>query len=233
MIKKQFQLPITDSRDKPEPAQQFALAEQLKSDKTVEVLTTAHRLLGSYSAVTPKDITVKIVDGVVGEGTARGTVVEIQMPNTERGIEQLEGQLGSLLEAVPQADRREKCQEILLSLISSTILHEGLHTLINSRPESKLATDFERISGLENTQGVISTLLDEGLTYAIQGIYAGEVEPLGNLTPRVRDSDNPDLRRRKILGEKLRPKVKEYLDEKRTLDNEFLTFASGELKDIL
>ena len=61
-------------------------------------------------------------------------------------------------------------------------------------------------------------------------IWAPSVEPLGSLAPVVRESDEEDVRQRKELGVRLRPKVEEYLNAGKVIDEEFLKFAGEEIQ---
>lgn len=233
MKTQQFQLQVIDSRKEPNAGQQFALTERLKVDEVGRNLRDAKRLLGTYSTTELKELSVNIIEGKIGEGTIKGTTIEVQMPQAEESIREMEEMLKSLLDGISPEDRNAKCKEIFLALTSSTILHEAVHGLLDSKPGSRFANDFERASGLENTEGKISTLLDEGIAYVIQGMNAKKVEPLGSLAPMAKNSDSLDVKQRKILGEKLKPKVAEYIQQERTVDNEFFLFASDALKEVL
>lgn len=227
-----FQMQVEDTRKEKDPGQQFALTEGLRADEVDLALLKAKRFLGVYSSVEPNNLSVRIVDGRVGEGTIQGAVIEVQLSPRGQAIAEMKSVLGPILEEVQVEDRDAKSEEIVLALFASTVLHEGVHCLINSRPDSLFARDFEEVSGIENENGEISTLLDEGIAYAVQGIYAPVVEPLGSLAPSAKETDSDKVRLRKDLGEKLRPKVKEYFDHERVIDNEFFSFAASAMKDL-
>ena len=226
-------LKVNDSRKKRDADQQLALAERLKFDNVAIALTKIKALLGDYSPIEPSSLEVTITDGNLGEGTIKGTTIEVQIPPTDEANEQLWAQMGALLENIPEENRPNKYKEILMALSASTILHEGTHGLLDSKPNSKLAIDFERISGLENIKGKVSTLLDEGITYAIQTEFAPKIEPVGNLAPLAKGTDAIEVSQRKILGEKLTSKVKEYIEQGKAIDEEFLSFASDRIKEVL
>lgn len=129
-----------------------------------------------------------------------------------------------------EEERNGRSSELVMALSSSTILHEGVHGLLDSKPGSKFAQDLERVSGLKDESGSKATLLDEGIAYAIQGVYAPSVEPLGSLSPIPRDDERGEVKMRKELGVRLRPKIEEYLKTNRQMDDELLAFASEQLK---
>lgn len=189
--------------------------------------------MGNYSSVEPESLEVKIVDGKIGEGTIQGTTVEVQMPRAEEAVKELKQSIGNLLENIPPEDQHQKYQEILLAITSSTVLHEGTYGLIDSKPGSRLATALEKVSGIENQQGRVITLLDEGIAYAVQGVFAKDVKPLGSLAPAIKDTDDPVVKQRKMLGEKLRPKVEEYISQGKSVDEEFLAFVAEKLRGVL
>jgi len=91
----------------------------------------------------------------------------------------------------------------------------------------------EELSGIENIEGKISTLLDEGIVYAIQEIYAPEIKPIGSIAPRINENDREDVKMRKELGHRLRPIVENYLNLGKSMDRNFIAMASQELKEIL
>lgn len=227
-----FQIRVDDTRKKKDTSQQFALSERLKIDKVDLALLDTKGFLGKYSAVEPNDLSVRIMGGKLGEGTIQGTVIEIQLPPQDQAIAEMRTMLESILEDIPGEKRDAKCKEIILASSASTVLHEGIHGLLDSKPSSHFAHDFEETSGIQNKNGEIATLLDEAIAYAIQGIYAPEVDPLGKLTPSSKETDHNEVGLRKDLGEKLRPKVEEYLEEKKTIDSEFFSFAGLAMRDL-
>jgi len=96
--------------------------------------------------------------------------------------------------------RKIKTSDVLsTALTASTALHEGVHGLLDSRPGSKFVSEFEAVTGFPNEQGRASSLLDEGIAYAVQGIYAPDVEPIGSLAPVARETDQREVRQRKLL----------------------------------
>jgi len=156
-------------------------------------------------------------------------IIEIQLPNDEIAIAELKSGLGTILETVTEDEKDTKCREIINASCTSTALREGIRGLLDSKPGSQFAQDFESVSGLSNEHGRESTLLAEGIAYAIQGIYAPDVQPLGSLAPVSGEGERADVIVRKKLGETLRPKVKEYLEAGKNLDGGFLSFASEEI----
>ncbi len=227
-----FQIQVEDAREEKDAGQQYALTERLRTDKIDLALSETKKFLGKYSTVEPNSLSAQIIEGKIGEGTIKGTTIEIQMPPKEQSISEMKSMLGSILEKIPEEERDAKCEEIILALCASTILHEGAHGLINSQPDSDLAHDFEEITDIENINGDISTLLDEGIAYAVQAVYAPEIQPLGSLAPTAKESENENVRFRKKLGERLRPRIQEYLDQEKSADNEFLSFAASVIKNL-
>jgi hypothetical protein len=219
---------VTDSRKSPDANQAKNISEQIKTDSIIDSLQDSKKFLGKYSTKSPQELTINIVDGNLGEGTVKGTQIEIQMPSQTDAIRGIQKSLEPLFSDMSE----QAAGELVLALATSTILHEGVHGIFDSTPSSKLAADYERVSETKNTNGEVVTLLDEGITYAIQGRYAREVQPLGSLAPRINEQDNPLVKKRKALGEKLKPKVNEYIDTGKEIDDEFLAFASQQIKGL-
>lgn len=220
-----FNMSIKDVRDVKDASQQFALSERLKKDNVDVSLVQTHKFLGEYSGNNPQDFSVQLVDGKIGEGTIKGNVIEIQQPGREQAILETRSFIEPLLKDVKVGDKDKVAEELATALTASTVLHEGVHGMLDSKPGSKFASDFEAVTGFLNEQGRASTLLDEGIAYAIQGIYAPEIEPIGSLAPVARYTDERAIRQRKLLGEKLKPLVKEYIDDGKSIDTEFFKKA--------
>lgn len=227
-----FNMRVDDARQSKDAAQQFALSERLKTDKVDLALVQAHKFLGEYSGNNPQDLSIQLVDGKIGEGTIKGKVIEIQLPSREQAISETRGFIEPLLKGVEDENKDKVAEELATALTASTALHEGVHGMLDSRPGSKFASDFEVVTGFPNEQGRASTLLDEGIAYAVQGIYAPDVEPIGSLTPVARETDEREVRQRKVLGEKLRPVVKEYLDAGKSIDADFFEIAKEAIIDV-
>ncbi|MBU0708950.1 hypothetical protein KJ596_04370 [Patescibacteria group bacterium] len=217
---------VTDSRKSPDANQAENISEQIETDSIIDSLQDAKNFLGKYSTKSPQELSVKIVEGILGEGTVKGTQIEIQMPSQTEAIrglqESLEPNFGEVSE--------QESDELVLASATSTVLHEGVHGILDSTPTSQLAVDYERVSGTPNTNEDVVALLGEGIAYAIQGCYAREVQPIGSLAPRINEQDSPEVKKRKALGEKLKPKVNEYIDAGKEIDDEFLAFASQQIK---
>ncbi|MFZ3068883.1 MAG: hypothetical protein WA052_01020 [Microgenomates group bacterium] len=225
-----LKFPIEDMRQDGDSVQVFLLTERLKTDEVDLALGKVKRLFGDYSPIETKDLSIKLTDGRVGEGQQIGNgVIEIQLPKDEEAINEMKLALGTALQGVEENEKDAKCREIINATCASTVLHEGVHGLLDSKPGSKFAQAFERISGLENEHGKDSTLLDEGIAYAVQGIFAPEIQPLGSFAPVVREGEREEVVNRKRLGEIIRPKVKEYLDFNKTIDDDFFNFAAQEM----
>lgn len=221
-----FNMRVDDARQSKDAAQQFALSERLRSDNVDLALVQAHKFLGGYGGINPQELSIQLVDGKIGEGTIKGKVIEIQQPGREQAISETRGFIEPLLLKDIKDENIDKvAEELATALAVSTALHEGVHGMLDSRPGSKFASDFEAVTGFPNEQGKASTLLDEGIAYAIQGIYAPDVEPIGSLAPVARETDEREVRQRKVLGEKLKPMVQEYLDESKSIDADFFDRA--------
>lgn len=225
---KRFKFQISDAREKPDPGQELALAERLEADEVDIALQETKEFLGDYSQTDPPELSIKMIEGNLGQGTIRDKVIEIEMPAMDKAIDRLQEILQPRFEELSG----EQCREIFLALCASTSLHEGIHGLLDSTPGSKFARDLERVSGIKDPGGERSTLLDEGIAYAAQGIYAPKIEPVGSLAPRAKETDEEIVKKRKRLGERLRPKVTEYLEEKKTIDESFLFFATQSLSEV-
>lgn len=227
-----FNLQIEDGRQGKDAYWQFALAERLKAGRVDLALLQTHKFLGEYTTKHPQDLSIKLVDGNIGEGTINGSIVELQLPSREQAITETRGFIEPLLKDASQENKDKIAGEIATALTASTALHEGVHGLLDSRPGSKFSSDFERVTGFPNQQGRASTLLDEGIAYAIQGIYAPDVEPIGSLSPVARETDEREVRQRKVLGEKLRPIIQECIDNGKSIDTDFFETARQAIIEI-
>jgi hypothetical protein len=220
-----FNLQVEDGRKSKDVSQQFALSERLKTDKVDVALHQTHEFLGEYAANRPQDLSIKLVNGNIGEGTINGSIIELQLPGREQAALETRGFVESLLKGAGDQDKNKIAGELAIALTASTALHEGVHGLLDSRPGSKFSSDFEAVTGFPNEQGRASTLLDEGIAYAIQGIFTPYIESIGSLAPNAREKDEREVRQRKVLGEKLKPVVQEYLDEGKSIDADFFERA--------
>ena len=221
-------LEVVDSRKLPDPKQAENLSAQIESDDVLSSLEEAKTFLGKYSTRSPQELSVNIIDGTLGEGAIKGSQIDIQMPAQADAISQLKKFLKPSFGEISE----EVADKLTLALTTSTILHEGVHGILDSTPTSQLAIDYEKASEAPNTGGEVVTLLDEGIAYAIQSRYARKVEPIGSLAPRTNEQDSPAVKRRKALGKKLEPKVGEYIEAGKEIDDEFLVFASQAIKEV-
>jgi len=220
---------IMDRRTVKDERQVADLMERMKADKVGEGLESAYKLLGSYAQTKPSEFKVEFVDGTVGEGTIKGRVIELQLPGQEAMTTQLRDFVEQKLAGQEESVIANTTRELAYALVGSTGLYEGVHGILDSKPDSKFAQDFENVTGLSNEQGIRSTLLGGGIAYAIQGLYAPEIQLIGSLAPIAKDGERPEVVIRKRLGEALRPKIKEYIDVGRSVDPEFLLFAGQEM----
>lgn len=227
-----FKIEIIDDRDIKNKFKD-ALEDRLGQDSINTKLTKISQFFGEYSEREPKELSIKLVEGKFGEGTIKGSTIEIQIPNTNNLVDETKTALESLMENNTQEEKEKISKQLILAVTSSTILHEGTHGLLDSKPGSKLAKEMEELSGIENIEGKFSTLLDEGITYAIQEIFAPEIEPVGSIAPRINENDREIVKIRKDLGHKLKPMVETYLNLGKKMDRDFIIKSTQELKEIL
>ncbi|MBP8591553.1 hypothetical protein KBI33_03795 [Candidatus Shapirobacteria bacterium] len=223
---------VKDARQRKEASQQFALSERLKADNVDIALSQTCKFLGKYSRCRPQDLSIQLVNGKIGEGTIKGTVIELQLPTREQAISEIKDFMGPLLEDVMGKNKNKIVEELITTLAVSIVLHEGAHGMLDSKPGSRFASDFEAVTGLPNEQGRASTLLDEGIAYAIQAIYAPNLEPVGSIAPAVKETDKELVKQRKTLGEKLKPMIKEYIDSGKSIDTNFFEKARDAMIDM-
>ncbi len=62
----------------------------------------------------------------------------------------------------------------------------------------------------------------------MQGIYAKEPY----LVPNIKPDDRREVKIRKKLGEKIRPKIKELMDKNESMGKDFLKYALGVLEQV-
>lgn len=227
-----FNLHVTDNREKPDAGQQFALSERIKKDKVDIGLTIAGKFLGEYARIKPNELSVSIIDGKTGEGNNEGNLIKVQLTNSGTASPEMKSRLETMLSKVSEEEKDQIAEEMVYTITASTILHEGTHGLLDSKPTSKFYLDLEKVSGVEDVQGKRATLVDEGIGYAIQAIFAPEVKAIGSIAPVPREGQELEVLKRKTLGEKLRSKVKEYIDSGKTVNDEFLQFANEQLREI-
>lgn len=219
---------IRDKRVGGDEKQLDPLIKRLEKDGVTGALEETNKFLGKYSSDNKfSEFSIILTGGNVGNGQYTGSnSIEVQMPSQDRVITQMRPFV-KMIQGMTNEEIDDKSQELALILTTSTILHECVHLLVNSKPGSSLANDFERVSRLSNEGGKKSTLLDEGLAYAIQGIFTAKDTSFGDLTPRNKDGETPEVSLRKSLGGKLRPKVVEYMKNGKPIDDAFLRFAAG------
>ena len=225
---KRFKFEISDKRKNSDNKQLQAFKEQIDHDSTDIVLQKVKLFLSEFSSLSPKDLEIVIVDGQLGEGTIKNKTIEMQMPNDANSIAQLSKKLLPHFGELTQ----EKIREIYLSLFTSTVLHEGIHGIFETKPGSKFHQTVERIAGHADENGKIATLLDEGIAYAIQGIFSKKIEPLGDLGPRVNETEKIEIKIRKILGERIKPLVMQYIKQGKKIDDNLIKSALKILLEI-
>ena len=227
-----FGIEIQDDRTNPDRFK-VALENQLEFEGIEKKLIKISKFFGKYSDTDPKDLSIRLVDGKFGEGTIKNSMIEIQIPDTSGLVNETKIALASLIRKNTEQEKEEVSKKLILAVATSTILHEATHGLLDSKPGSKLAAEMEEILGIENIQGKFSTLLDEGITYAIQEIFASEIEPIGNVAPRINKNDREIVKLRKELGHKLKPRVENYLNHGKEMDHGFIKEAAKQLQETL
>lgn len=223
-----FTIPIVDTREQLFPEQTEALHKRLTEDNVDVALLQTRRFLGGYARQEARDLAIKIIPGEkIGTGQVTDRLIDMEMP-TPTQIEEMRQQPHPAFGVLAS----KEYNTIVMASVASTVLHEGVHGLLDSRPDSQFATDLERISSITNQYGQVATLLDEGLAYAIQGMHAPSIEPIGRLMPDANPTDSFIIQSRKVLGERLRPIIVEYMAQSKPLDSEFLAQAGEMLKQI-
>jgi hypothetical protein len=216
------------------------LEQQLETDSIKEHWKQIATFLEPIrSTINPNEIQIDCVPGEMGKGTLSRVDprrLTIEMPNEQVAIRSLQNDLKSTGVNLTT----EEAVSLLYTMQAQTTLHEGIHVLLDSRPGSYLAQAVEN-TGITNEQGNNSTLLDEGLTYALQNYFAPTFEKLGKLTVRPYTIDElkaePNLQkretlRRKILGNDLSLLVQEYVQAGKKIDDGFIKRAIIVLKEI-
>ena len=217
-------LSIADKRSEPDNVQIHLLSERIKNDHVVDTLVEIKRMMGQYSSnVDPGDIPVELVDGEWGSGEYSKGVLNVKLPSDNKVVELVTPFAKSL--NIPDRDLDDVAREAANAALSSTVLHEATHVLIDSKPGSKMSADLE----IGDPNGETDTMIDEGITYALQGIYAKEPYLVPDET---RDEGRKEVRIRKKLGGRIRPRVKELLDNKGVVDKKFLKYCLETLREV-
>lgn len=227
-----FKINIEDGRTIPNEIQKDKLSERLKTDKIDIVLGKVHNFLGEYTDAAPKNLSIELIDGVFGEGTIKETTVKLQMPSREKVILDTKEALEPMFKNKTNEEKDESAEQLVMAVASSTVLHEGVHGLLDSKPGSKFSSELAKAFGVDNDEEKISTFLDEGIAYAIQEIYAPDVPPIGNLAPRVNERDREIVKQRKELGKRLKPIIEYYLTSGKNIDREFFRAAANSISEV-
>lgn len=192
-------LEIKDTRAISNPDEVSSFENELKRENFSETLFKISDFLGDYksSVFKPENLRIQLKDGEMGSGACvvHDGVAEIviESPGEEEGVNFISRFLeDSNKEATP-----EQARNIFYALQTSTALHESTHSLIDSKPGSKLAQYVES-HGFKNERNADANLLDEGITYALMAEFAPVVEPIGNIGPRIDSRDTEIAVSRKI-----------------------------------
>lgn len=223
-------LQILDKRNKPDKRQVNKIQISLEENGIHEMLNVAKKFIGKYAIKKDQLAPITLVDGGLGNGEKdQEGKIRIAVQNEQDFIKTLQEQLSQNEVEVT----KDQAREIGYAIIATTIGHEKIHDLFDSKPGSLFWKDLQEISGAADPNGERATIIDEGITYALQNIFAPEIEPIGSLAPLPKDNDNPEVKARKTLGIKLKSKVQEYLDQSKSIDTEFLAFTLQKLQNIV
>lgn len=229
------------------------LNERIKVNKIPENLTEYKNLLGLYAkdeAPEKFEVNVRYGKNISGEVRDGALSVDILSPQEFQAFDKLV-ETGKKIDEETDETKYffdtlhtvgTTYSEVALGSIASTVMHESEHTIIDSRPGSKLETDFKDATGIENDRGGHTlSLLDEGITYAFQFVKDSEsvlnqklyekkkeLIDAGKLSPEKKDYL---VESRERLGEALRPKVEEYLKNGWQINEKFLELAGEKMRD--
>jgi hypothetical protein len=229
---------VKDGRgDKADIIQEGEFKTKLESDKVGEKLSQFETFLGKYTKQKVSEgVEINLVYGRVGVGEVVDGKLQVSMPpNNEIMAASSDERSKPFLKVLTDVGITYK--DYVLADASSTALHESEHMIIDSRPHSELDKDFETNTGIKNDEsGHTLSLLDEGITYAFQMEKDSESELFRKLEGnKPQTEESYTIESRKKLGLALQPRIKEYLDGGKSVDDELLKFA-GELmknKDIV
>jgi len=191
-------------------------------------------LMGEYAKQKVSEgLTVYLADGAVGNGEVVDGKLSVNLPNGNEIRTVRDNELAkpyiAILDGVGIT-----YEEYAMAAAESTALHESVHMIIDSRPGSKLEKDFKDATDIENDEGGYTlSLLDEGITYAFQLEVDSESEVMKKLEKeKPQTKDNFIVETRKILGEKLREKVRTYVGNGWAINGAFLEDAGKMMKEI-
>ncbi|MFZ3069135.1 MAG: hypothetical protein WA052_02345 [Microgenomates group bacterium] len=237
--KQTSKIEVKDGRgEKADVIQTAEFKTKLENDKVEEKLTQFENLVGKYTKQKVSEgFKINVVYGSAGNGEVVDGVLSVNLPTqNEIDIVQNDERAKPFLDVLTKAGTTYK--EFSLALASSTTIHESEHMIIDSRPNSQLARDFESAQPLDqkiilDEAGHALSLLDEGITYAFQM----EIDSGSELFQKLEGDKPPSeesftISTRKRLGEILRPKLKEYIDNGNDIDGDFLKFAGEEMKKL-
>ncbi len=233
---------IEDARgEKVDAIQEGEFRKRLENDRVEEKLIQFETFVGDYTKQKVSEgLKVNLVDGPFGDGEVVNGVLFVNLPNSSEILaESNDSNAEGFLKVLTEAGTTYK--EIAMISASSTTLHETSHMIIDSRPGSQLAIDFENAQPegqkiILDEDGHTLSLLDEGITYAFQLEKDSENELIQRLeSKKPQGNESFTIKTRKQLGEALRVKVKEYLNGEKgviKMDNAFLVFAGEEMKKL-
>lgn len=212
-----------------------SLRERIISDLLEVHWQKIHKFLGECTSGNgPSQFVINIEDGseigsaeVIVKDDGAVSIV-LFCPCEASGVEKI--RQGFLNAGLVYTD--EVLSDLFYAAQSQTIFHEGIHVLLESRPGSVLARAVEAF-GFSNHNNCHATLLDEGITYACQDIFAPEVGPLGKLEYQL-DEKLTDIQSiRKKLGRLIKPLIQKYLEDNHQIDAHFLSECAALMERVV
>ncbi len=190
-------LRIADRRSVPDTEQ----VEKVRNHIEKVVLGALSMFVSRFETYCRKgnELEIVIVDATdqdFGSGEVKGTTIDIPLLEEER--------MSFILQRmVEKSDdiTKKQLENIGIAITCSTILHEAIHSFLESKPHSSLHEKIEAMSSIPDPEGIFSTLCDEAIAYSMQSIFSETIEPFGNTAPRVdQDKEASLVAVRKKLG---------------------------------
>ncbi len=227
---------LTDQRENQSIHESEFLQSRLLKDCATKNWLDIQLLFGDYGTKSdPTAFLVKLIDGnLVGQAEvvltdqSQQTEIRLAMPSEAGAVIFFQSEFRK---AGYDFDENT-CREIFYAVQSQTVFHEGIHLLLSSQPGSLLAKTVEA-TGFSNENNCHATLIDEGITYALQDYFAPEIDGLGTLEYRVNPDSKKTIDLRKQLGKLIRPIIQELIAEKKKFDETFLHRAINQLSKVV
>lgn len=232
---KGFNFEVVDKRTKGCENTKNDFETGLKEEKIGEKLKAFEDFVGGYKKEdVVRDRKINLVSGGIGSGQVIDGKLEMSLP-TDEEINASKDWIKFFRE------NNLEYRKVVLTSSVSTAMHEMEHTIIDSKPGSKLSNDFLKFTGVKDEKGDVVTLLDEGIVYAFQFLQ-DEKNPImkklrGLEEKKPKNEDDFLVETRQILGRGLKDKVDNYINIKKgksikgkSIDEDFLRFAREEMK---